>query len=780
MTRRPLRLSVLLLLIAASIPAADPPANEPQNPSPDNTVNSTTPTTPQQQAGNMPVNTGVAGTGVIGGGAGVPARDLDRAQTRGNALNPADMAAVDAQVESLRTSLDQMINGFFAVEDALDSSGDLPATIARKNLAENQELLQRTQRMNSATTPASFALVPLPWNYGIVSSADFKPYDERKYPTYPSAYEMENFGAEITQKANAKLQKIQNQLRDIGIGGCGSFDWGTEFTALFNRETLSNMLKNLQEGVIAAAPMAIIQALSPELANIIQHLKAMASAALAVSRGDCSAIQGMMTDNLSKMFNGPKYAACMENAANSGMSSQDANRICADQRSVKETPLFGLEGALQRVQDGGVALHNALGDTAAVVASSGNLSFSQASQMRSNQATAVSGAAQDLADYQAAQGQLQACLAALTPTSTDLERAACKEIEKTALAHREAAYRKLAASSEKTLLDCARNPSAPGCADIMKNVNNGAGSGAGSTFNDQVNTLTGNANSLYQNIKGSNALLSATGGFLEDYFGQMVSRPQLNASFEIGGYSYRFNLAKLEHAQAQISWDIEDKLMEIYRSYRDCTPALADNLLTLEVYLYGIAKKPWLAVQTKSLSPNGPLLSIHKDYYTHSLAMCSRETMVKLAYKYYLSKQAGGSSPYVIAEKAFISYPPSEYGIHEAIQAITAAVVAEYLYHYITTDQKVVRMISDLRTNLGSIQHPDAKATAEKYLDEGFKRIDNIFVPRLDDVVPVLIAINSDPMPPQLCAQAPTTQSELVVPAPSQPASPQYFDELAP
>ena len=775
------RRALIITLASAAIAgwAADPPppVNEPQNPDPSSTINKDTKLTPALTAGAQDVAPGDIGrnnttrTGIL---------DMPEAAARHAALSPEEQARVEAQVEGMKSSLDKIVSGFFSPDSALDSAGDIPATIARQNMVAHAELAERAKGL-TGNSPENFTLITLPWDYGITASSSIRPFNERKYPTYPDPYPLTNYGADLTQKVNKEMQRAKNALKSVGIGTCSAFDWGTEFTALFNRETLSNMLKNLKEGVIAAAPMAIIQVLSTDLANIVQHLKAMASAALAVSKMECGQIQGIMTDQMSKMFNGPKYAECMDGAASSGLSTQDANRLCADTRAVKELPLLGFENVLSKVQTGGAAVNNFLGDTNTVIASGGNMSYDQAQDMRTNQVAALSQAQLDMqtskstAKYAADQRQ-----AAIRACGSDAKCLAEKmvfvhQLEDDAKQLREASYAKVAMASEATAAKCARDPTLPECAGLIPAKNNGDKGGAATSFVDGVNGYTNDAKSFYESVKNSNRILSSTAGFLEDYFGAIVTRPQVGVGLEIGRYSYKFNLAKIGHAQAQISWDIEDKLIAIYRAYRDCKPTLSDDLLTLEVYLYGLGQQPWKDLRTKTLSPMGATLLNNRALYDHANAYCDRETMIKLAYKFYLSKQSGPDAS-ILASHAFIK-EGRDFGIHEALKILTDSIVGDYLYHYITTDQKVIKQIDALRTSIGSMNHVDAKATIEKYLEEGFSHTDKILIPLIDNAVPVLIAINADPMPPRYCAPAPFTATELGVQPPNREAIPRSFDE---
>ncbi len=107
---------------------------------------------------------------------------------------------------------------------------------------------------------------------------------------------------------------------------CGNFDWVAQFGAQFNREALKEYVSQLEEGVIAAAPMALLANFSPTLYEIVKHMKMIAGMDISAMLGDCNAMEQSLISAGQRAFRGPGYAACMERHASIGI--RRAHQVC--------------------------------------------------------------------------------------------------------------------------------------------------------------------------------------------------------------------------------------------------------------------------------------------------------------------------------------------------------------------------------------------------------------------------------------------------------------------
>lgn len=354
----------------------------------------------------------LSAAGVVIGqsGAGMPARGVPgsmdavgTAQTKGQAIRPDQLTDINNEIQKLATLLDAGLIGNFA-----GGSVDVKAQVIKEGIQKSAEL---GTRVNSAMAPTvdSFGRLTTPNNpapvsplaeveilggWGFRGSAERRPTEPEKYPEYTPVSEMQRFGDAETKKVNKFLDKAENFMsKKMGLGGCSAFDFASEFVALFNRETLKNLVKNLKEGVIASAPMAIIQALSPELANLIQHLKAMASIALQIANGNCETAKAALQPALEKMFNGPDFNRCIEDQKASGVPFEHAKRACSDQRRFSQaTSFLGFDS--DPINSAGLWLNDRLSATEDAV--SGRKSFTKSLEERES----AGAAATNLANYQ--------------------------------------------------------------------------------------------------------------------------------------------------------------------------------------------------------------------------------------------------------------------------------------------------------------------------------------------------------------------------------------------
>lgn len=125
-------------------------------------------------------------------------------------------------------------------------------------------------------------------------------------------------GPNRLKKLDEKMKRTSNWLNKHT---CGGFDFGAQFNFLFKLEVLKEYVKQLGEGVVAAAPMALLGAFSPQLAEAVKHLKVIAGMDLSQVKLDCNQIQGALTGGLVKAGWSTNYAKCMHDNKDTGVTN---------------------------------------------------------------------------------------------------------------------------------------------------------------------------------------------------------------------------------------------------------------------------------------------------------------------------------------------------------------------------------------------------------------------------------------------------------------------------
>jgi hypothetical protein len=88
---------------------------------------------------------------------------------------------------------------------------------------------------------------------------------------------------------------------------------------------------DMGEKIVAAAPMALLGAFSPQLAELIKHINLNLNFQTMNGKADCSVIQGAMTSGLQKAAWGDSFTDCLDKNKNLGVA--EANRLCSDMRN---------------------------------------------------------------------------------------------------------------------------------------------------------------------------------------------------------------------------------------------------------------------------------------------------------------------------------------------------------------------------------------------------------------------------------------------------------------
>lgn len=128
------------------------------------------------------------------------------------------------------------------------------------------------------------------------------------YYSAPTIYQFIGQGKNHLASLDGRMQRATKWLNKHT---CGGFDWTAQFTSMFRREVLVDYVKSLGEGVVAAAPMALLGAFAPQLAEIVKWLKLTVGFDLTAVKADCNSMQQTLTHGIRSAAWSETYADCM-------------------------------------------------------------------------------------------------------------------------------------------------------------------------------------------------------------------------------------------------------------------------------------------------------------------------------------------------------------------------------------------------------------------------------------------------------------------------------------
>ncbi len=187
---------------------------------------------------------------------------------------------------------------------------DHPEALLPKVLDENLLDMQNTERARAAnglwdwqrSTPA------LDIHLGVGTSVNGVDYASA-YPNRPEVFRFVTGGKNRLAGLNKSLKRASKWMNKHT---CGGFNWTAQFQQAFRTDALVEYLKSLPEGVAAALPMALIGAFSPQLAEIVKHLKLIAGFDISATKADCHAIENALTTGMNKDTWATGYSECLQ------------------------------------------------------------------------------------------------------------------------------------------------------------------------------------------------------------------------------------------------------------------------------------------------------------------------------------------------------------------------------------------------------------------------------------------------------------------------------------
>jgi len=92
--------------------------------------------------------------------------------------------------------------------------------------------------------------------------------------------------------------------------GCARFDWEVNFKNTYNKEMLERYWESLKGGAMSSAPILLLEYISPTLADVVKHVKAMTNMSMEMEYANCQEMQAFATDLGSSLRN-REYNNCM-------------------------------------------------------------------------------------------------------------------------------------------------------------------------------------------------------------------------------------------------------------------------------------------------------------------------------------------------------------------------------------------------------------------------------------------------------------------------------------
>jgi len=109
--------------------------------------------------------------------------------------------------------------------------------------------------------------------------------------------------------------------------GCSGFDLASSFTGVFSEQILADYLKGISSAAIAAAPMLLLEYVSPTLADIIKHFNAMTNMRLGLRYAQCEDIEKAAGEYMDKLRK-KSESECVKEKVATGLDIDSALKAC--------------------------------------------------------------------------------------------------------------------------------------------------------------------------------------------------------------------------------------------------------------------------------------------------------------------------------------------------------------------------------------------------------------------------------------------------------------------
>jgi hypothetical protein len=112
-----------------------------------------------------------------------------------------------------------------------------------------------------------------------------------------------------------------------GSKGCSGFDLASSFNSVLSEQILADYLKSISSESMAAAPMLLLEYVSPTLADIIKHFNTMTNMRLGLRYAQCEDIEKASGEYMDKLRK-KSESECVKEKVSTGLDIDSALKTC--------------------------------------------------------------------------------------------------------------------------------------------------------------------------------------------------------------------------------------------------------------------------------------------------------------------------------------------------------------------------------------------------------------------------------------------------------------------
>jgi len=114
-----------------------------------------------------------------------------------------------------------------------------------------------------------------------------------------------------------------------GSKGCSGFDLASSFNSVLSEQILADYLKGISSEAMAAAPMLLLEYVSPTLADVIKHFNAMTNMRLGLRYAQCEDIEKAAGEYMDKLRK-KSESECVKEKVLTGLDIDNALKACKE------------------------------------------------------------------------------------------------------------------------------------------------------------------------------------------------------------------------------------------------------------------------------------------------------------------------------------------------------------------------------------------------------------------------------------------------------------------
>ena len=116
-----------------------------------------------------------------------------------------------------------------------------------------------------------------------------------------------------------------------GSKGCSGFDLASSFNSVLSEQILADYMKGISSEAMAAAPMLLLEYVSPTLADIIKHFNAMTNMRLGLRYAQCEDIEKAAGEYMDKLRK-KSESECVKEKVGTGIDIDSALKACKENK----------------------------------------------------------------------------------------------------------------------------------------------------------------------------------------------------------------------------------------------------------------------------------------------------------------------------------------------------------------------------------------------------------------------------------------------------------------